>query len=300
MPPRGRSEYSSEQRSSEKNRNDQASWEQVVEDMLKVADSEREKADRNMRVADYLKDWYDGLTVVMQRNQRLAYMISRTADAVEAVEPRELTNGQVPLQVLEGTGYSQSNDEEEKPVLIEDRTQIAEEVQPKNNLEAMIEESNLANDAKLFEETLVKSIIRDELQAISETELAQAMSKPLVDDVFLAMEHIVHAIELVESAKEVVESAKQVIRPAVEAIETANPVDQEKNAVAPVAEEAKIVVPANEIVVSTSEVVPAVDKVIPVITVVEPAAELPVPSVDFIEVGEEATAIVNPSNLIIF
>lgn len=297
MPPRGRSEYSSEQKSSEsssqrqkKNRNDQASWEQVVEDMLKVADSEREKADRNMRVADYLKDWYDGLTVDMQRNQRLAYMISRTADAVEAVEPRELTNGQVPLQVLEGTGYSQSNDESVKPVLKEDRTQIAEEVQPKNNLEFMIQESNLANDAKLFEETLVKSIIRDELQAISETELAQAMSKPFVDDVFLAMEHIVHAIELVESAKEVVESAKQVIAPAVEAIETAEPVDQVKEAVAPAAE-----------VVALAEIeFPASDVLVPATEVDAPVVESTIPAVDFIEVGEEATAIVNPSNLIIF
>lgn len=269
MPPRGRTEssYSSESSShrQKKNNNEQESWERVVEDMLKVADSEREKADRNMRVADYLKDWYDGLTVDMQRNQRLAYMISRTADAVEA---RELTNGQVPLQVLEGTGYSASNDMTVKPVLVEDKTQIAEEVQPKNNLEVLVQESNLANDAKLFEETLVKSIIRDELKAISETELAQAMNKPMVDDVFLAMEHIVHAIELVESAKEVVESAKNVIAPAVEAIEQV-----EKQ--------------AGE---------PTIEVVAPVIL----TAEEIIPAVDVIEVGEEGTAVVNPSNLIIF
>lgn len=269
MPPRGRTEssYSSESSShrQKKNNNDQESWEKVVEDMLKVADSEREKADRNMRVADYLKDWYDGLTVDMQRNQRLAYMISRTADAVDQ-EPRELTNGQVPLQVLEGTGYSTSNDVTSKPILEEDPTQIAEEVQPKNNPEVLVQGTNLANDAKLFEETLVKSIIRDELKAISETELAHAMNKPMVDDVFLAMEHIVHAIELVESAKEVVESAKNVIAPAVEAIEMEN------------AEQAgEVFSPA---VVLTTDVT--------------------IPNVDVIEVGEEATEVVNPSNLIIF
>ncbi|CAO1405051.1 unnamed protein product [Diamesa tonsa] len=271
MPPRGRTEssYSSESSSNRqrKNNNDKESWERVVEDMLKVADDEREKADRNMRVADYLKDWYDGLTVDMQRNQRLAYMISRTAGALE---PRELTNGQVPLQVLEGTGYSASNDVTGKPILKEDLTHIAEEVEPKTNLELLVPESNLANDAILFEETLVKSIIRDELKAISETELAHAMNKPLVDDVFLAMEHIVHAIELVESAKEVVESAKNVIAPAVEAIEKEN-AEQAAEAASPAV-------------------------VVPVIL----ATEVTTPTADVIEVGEEGTEIVNPSNLIIF
>ncbi|CAO1409284.1 unnamed protein product [Diamesa serratosioi] len=257
MPPRGRSESSdasesSSHRQKKNNKKDQESWEMVVEDMLKVADSEREKADRNMRVADYLKDWYDGLTIDMQRNQRLAYMISRTADAVEA---RELTNGQVPLQVLEGTGYSTSNDVSEKRVLVEDPTQIVEEVEPKINLEALIEKSNLADDAKLFEETLVKSIIRDELKAISETEFAQAMKKPFVDDVFLAMEHIVHAIELVESAREVVESAKGVIAPGAEAIlpviDLTEPAAEAKETIAPAVEQA---VPVMEVIIPATVV----------------------------------------------
>lgn len=263
MPPRGRSEssYSSEQSSSSshrqnKHKKDQASWEKVVEDMLKVADSEREKADRNMRVADYLKDWYDGLTVDMQRNQRLAYMISRTADAVEA---KELTNGQVPLQVLEGTGYSTSNDGTLKPILEEDPSQVVEEVQPKNNLDALIEKTNLANDAKLFEETLVKSIIRDELKAISETEIAQAMSKPFVDDVFLAMEHIVHAIELVETAKEVVQSVKEVIAPAVDPVPIMETAEQAKEVIAPISDTLiqaiDVVEPLPEVVVAEIEIV---------------------------------------------